>query len=74
MKRLVTLMMVGAMTFMLSGCGQEAPKQPEVTPEATVESVAKPEVAAEPAAAPAAAESDTNATDADKAAGATTQE
>jgi predicted small lipoprotein YifL len=71
MKRLVTLMIAGAMSFMLSGCGQEAPKPAEVTTDATVEQVAKPE-----AAAPAV-ESDTNAADAvdaDKAAGATTQE
>lgn len=55
MKRLVTLMVVGAMAALLAGCGQQAPKQTDIKPTTTTETTeATP--AAEPAAeaAPAA--------------------
>lgn len=33
MKRLIALIAVGAVSLILSGCGQQAPKQPEVKTE-----------------------------------------
>lgn len=52
MKRLVTLMVVGAMAALLTSCGQQAPKPSDVKPQATTEPA--PHSAAAPAAAPAA--------------------
>ncbi len=57
MKHLVTLMVAGVMAILLTGCGQEAPKQPDVKTQnaAAPAPAATPEPAAEPApeAAPA---------------------
>lgn len=50
MKHLVTLIVAGVMALLLTACGQESPKQPEVK----TQNVATPAAAA-PAPAPAAA-------------------
>ena len=61
MKRLIALVVVGVMSMVLSGCGQQAPKPTEMKVEETAapaehgaESPAVEKSAAEPAAEPAA--------------------
>ena len=58
MKKLVALVVAGMMSVLLTGCGQQAPKQPDVKAEQEVAAPAAHEAAApaaEPAAAPAPA-------------------
>ena len=47
MKKLVALVVAGMMSVLLTGCGQQAPKQPDVKTQVEVQ----PAVAAQPAAA-----------------------
>jgi len=61
MKRLLALMVVGCMTVIMTGCGQDAPKQPEVKTETVVVPASEKPADAEKevktdAAAPAAQE------------------
>lgn len=51
MRSLVTLMVAGFMAVFLTGCGQEAPKQPDVKTETTVVVPASEKSADAPAAA-----------------------
>ena len=55
MKHLVALMVAGVMAVLLTGCGQQAPKQPDVKIQNTVTPVAAPAAAPAEAAAPAPA-------------------
>lgn len=61
MKNLVSVLAVSVLAFCLVGCGQQAPKQPEMKTEAMPAEApqaekAAPTAAAEPAVEPAAAE------------------
>lgn len=71
MKRLVTLMVVGAMVALLAGCGQQAPKQTDIKPTTTTTTETTP--VAEPAAEPAPAAEAVKPAD-EQAAPASTQE
>lgn len=60
MKRLIALMIAGLVAVILTGCGEQAPKQTDIKPEATVSEPVKAETTT-PNAEPAKPADESNA-------------